>query len=203
VDPSASEPDPLGFAELPPLTPTAATALPPGIAVPPTDPTPGSATPAPGKAGISVDRKQWKTNFAAFTANISVAADPTGKPLVNWGELRELGEINDIVVGQKSPEPPARSPEAESPAALSEKIGDLHWQLVVDKVEEAPGGLGVVSFHPVDLPKPLEFHAVLDETEDLQKWVKLKPGAAVAVSARLSITEPYKITAKVKLADAK
>jgi hypothetical protein len=202
VDPSASEPDPLGFAELPPVTPTAGSPLPPGIAIPPTDTAAGTAPPAPGKAGNSADRKQWKTSLAAFTANISVAADPAGKPLVNWGALRELGEINDIVVGQRSPEPPARSPEAESPAAISEKIGDLHWQLVVDKVEDAPGGLAVVTFHPVDLPKPLEFRAVLDDTEDVQKWVKVKPGA-VPVSVRLSIPEPYKILAKVKLADAK
>jgi hypothetical protein len=126
-----------------------------------------------------------------------------GKPIVNWGELRELGEMNDIVVGQRSAEPPIRSPEAETPAAISERLGDMHWQIVVDRVEEAPGGLVVPSFHPVELAKPLELHFALDDTEDVQKWAKLAPGSSVNVLARLSISEPYKIMAKVKLADAK
>ena len=132
-----------------------------------------------------------------------MGTDPTGKPLVDWGELRELREMNDIVVAQRGPEPPARSPEAESPAAISERLGDMHWQIVVDKVDEAPGGLVVPSFHPVELAKPVEFHIALDDTEDVQKWARIPPGAKVNVSARLSISEPYKVTAKVKLADAK
>lgn len=165
----------------------------------------GAPAPAPGpsKAGGSADRKQWKTNLAVFTANIKAEADPSGKPSVDWGELRELREMNDIFVAQQSPEPPVRSPEAESPAGISERIGDVHWQIVLDKVEDAPGGLVIPSFHPVDLAKPVEIHFVLDETDDAQKWAKLPPGAAVAVTARLSMTEAYKITAKVKLAGTK
>ena len=168
-------------------------------------PAAGGPAPAPGpsKAGASDDRKQWRTNLAAFAANINAGTDPAGKPLVDWGELRELREMNDILVAQQGPEPPARSPEAESPAAISERLGDMHWQIVVDKVEAGPGGLVIPSFHPVDLAKPVEFHIALDETDDLQKWAKLPPGSAVAVTARLSITEPYKITAKVKLAGTK
>jgi hypothetical protein len=167
------------------------------------NPAAGSPAPDPNKAGDAIDRKQWRTNFAAFAANISVAADPTGKPQVDWGELRELREINDIVVSQRSPEPPARSPEAESPAAISERLGDMHWRIVVDKIEEAPGGLVIPSFHPVDLPKPVELRLALDDTEDVRKWTGIRPGAMVDVTARLSITEPYKVTAKVKLADTK
>jgi hypothetical protein len=170
--------------------------------MPPVVSTPASA-PGSSKAGGSGDQKQWKTNLAAFAANIKVGADPNGKPSVDWGELRELREMNDIFVAQQSPEPPARSPEAESPAGISERIGDVHWQIVLDKVEDAPGGLVIPSFHPVDLAKPVEIRFVLDETDDAQKWAKLPPGAPVAVTARLSMTEPYKITAKVKLAGAK
>jgi hypothetical protein len=204
VDPSASEPDPLGFAELPPVTPGPGGAPPAGPgSLPPTSPAADGPGPVPNKAASSADRKQWRTNLASFAANISVATDPTGKARIDWGELRELGEMNDIAVAMRGPEPPTRSPEAETPAAISERLGDMHWQLVVDKVEDAPGGLVVPSFHPVDLPKPLEFRVVLDDTEDVQKWAKLPPGAMVPVSARLSISEPYKITAKVKLADAK
>jgi hypothetical protein len=206
ADASALEPDPIGFAELPPITPTAVGAPPTGPgSLPPA--TPAAAGPAPvqvpSKAGNSSDRKQWRTSLAAFASNITAGTDPTGKPLVNWGELRELREMNDIAVAQRSPEPPARSPEAESPAAISERLGDMHWQLVVDKVDEAPGGLVVPSFHPVDLAKPVEIHVVLDETEDVQKWSRITPGSTVNVSARLSISEPYKLTAKVKLAGAK
>jgi hypothetical protein len=204
VDPSASEPDPLGFAELPPVTPATAPAPPAGPgSLTPMSPAAGGPAPVPSKAGDAVDRKQWRTNFAAFAANISVAADPTGKPAVDWGELRELREINDIVVAQRSPEPPARSPEAESPAAISERLGDMHWRIVVDKIEEAPGGLVIPSFHPVDLPKPVEFRLALDDTENVRKWTGVRPGAVVDITARLSITEPYKVTAKVKLADTK
>jgi hypothetical protein len=207
VDTSASEPDPIGFAELPPITPSATATAPAGPGavpgIPVVIPTAGTTTPSPTRPGGSVDRKQWRNNLAAFAANINAGTDPTGKPIVDWGELRELREMNDIVVGQRSPEPPARSPEAETPAAISERLGDMHWQIVVDKVEEAPGGLVVPSFHPVELAKPLEIHLALDDAEDVQKWAKLAPGTSISVSARLSITEPYKITAKVKLADAK
>lgn len=204
IDPSASEPDPIGFAELPPVTPTAAAGPPAGPGSPlPTSPEAGAPAPVPGKAGSSVDRKQWRTNVAAFAANISAGADPTGKPLVDWGELRELREMNDILVAQQGPEPPARSPEAESPVAISQRIGDVHWQLVIEKVDQAPGGLVTPTFQPVDVAKPVEFHITLDDTEDLQKWVRIPPGAKVNVTARLWIIEPYKVMAKVKLADAK
>jgi hypothetical protein len=207
ADPSASEPDPLGFAELPAVAPPAAgpPQAGPGGVLPtaPAGPAAGSPTPMPTKPGTADERKQWRTNLASFAANISVGTDPMGKPAIDWGELKELREINDILVAQQGPMPPARSPEAESPAAISERIGDLHWQIVVDKVENAPGGLVIPTFHPVELAKPVEFHIALDDAEDLQKWAKLPPNAAVAVTARLSITEPYKITAKVKLADAK
>jgi hypothetical protein len=37
----------------------------------------------------------------------------------------------------------------------------------------------------------------------VRKWSGVRPGAMVDVTARLSITEPYKVTAKVKLADTK
>ncbi len=166
---------------------------------------PAAATPAPSaeKAKGAVDPKQWRNNFAAFAANINVGTDPSGKPLVNWGELRELREMNDIVVAQGTPGAPPRSPEAETPAAISERLGDLHWQIVVDKVEEAPGGLVIPSFHPVDVTKPVEVHIVLDEGEDTRKWAKLAPGSPISVTTRLTISEPFKITAKVKLADAK
>ncbi len=195
---------PLGFAELPPITPSAAGAGPAGLdGIPPTGPAAASLAAVPTKPGSASDRKQWRNNLAVFAANIRVGTDPAGQPMVDWGELRELREMNDIVVAQRSPEPPARSPEAETPAAISERLGDMHWQLVVDKVEEAPGGLIVPTFHPVDLAKPLELHIALDETEDAQKWAKLAPGSSVKVSARLSISEPYKIMAKVKLDDAK
>lgn len=206
ADASASEPDPIGFAELPPVTPTAAAAPPTGPgSLPPASPEGAGAPPVqvPTKAGGSADRKQWRTSLASFAANISGGTDPTGKPQVDWGELRELREMNDIAVAQRSPEPPARSPEAESPAAISERLGDMHWKVVVDKVDEAPGGVVIPSFHPVDLAKPVELHIALDDAEDLQKWAKLAPGTAVDVSARLSISEPYKVTAKVKLAAAK
>ena len=120
ADPSASEPDPLGFAELPPVTPPLSVAPPAGPGSTPRRRVPRLQRRAgPGKAGGSADRKQWKTNFAAFTANISVGSDPSGEPLVDWGELRELREINDIVVASEARNPPARSPEAESPAAIS------------------------------------------------------------------------------------
>jgi len=207
ADASSSEPDPIGFAELPPVTPTAAAAPPTGPGtLPPANPEaagPPAPAPAPAKAGGSADRKQWRTSLASFAANISGGTDPSGKPQVDWGELRELREMNDIAVAQRSPEPPARSPEAESPAAISERLGDMHWKLVVDKVDVAPGGLIIPSFHPVDLAKPVELHIALDDTEDVQKWAKLAPGTAVDVSARLSISEPYKVMAKVKLAEAK
>jgi hypothetical protein len=207
ADPSASEPDPLGFAELPAVA-LPATGPPqagPGGVLPTAPPTapPGRPAPVPAKTGSADERKQWRTNLASFAANISVVTDPMGKPAVDWGELKELREINDILVAQQGPMPPTRSPEAESPAAIAERIGDVHWQIVVDKVENAPGGLVIPSFHPVELAKPVEFHIALDDAEDLQKWAKLPPNAAVGVTARLSITEPYKITAKVKLADAK
>jgi hypothetical protein len=84
----------LGFAELPPVTPPAAPAPPAGPgSLTPMSPAAGGPAPVPSKAGDAVDRKQWRTNFAAFASNISVAADPTGKPSVDWGELRELREI--------------------------------------------------------------------------------------------------------------
>ena len=204
VDPSASEPDPLGFAELPPVTPSAAPGPPagPGGVLPSV---PAASAPArdPSKGESAVDRRQWRTNLAAFAANISGRTDPAGKAVVDWGELRELREMNDIVVSQQSPEPPARSPEAESPAAISERLGDIHWRVVVDKVEQAPGGLVIPSFHPVDVAKPVEIRIALDETEDVQKWARIPPGTAVNVSGRLSIPEPYKVTAKVKLAEAR
>jgi len=172
----------------------------PEAAGPPTAPV---QAPVPTKAGNSADRKQWRISLTSFAANISAGTDPSGKPLADWGELREVREMNDIAVAQRSPEPPARSPEAESPAAISERLGDLHWKVVVDKVDVAPGGLIIPSFHPVNVAQPVELHLALDDTEDVQKWAKLAPGTAVDVSARLSISEPYKVTAKVKLAEAK
>jgi len=207
ADPSASEPDPIGFAELPAVAPPAAAApqAGPGAVLPTAPPTgPGAGpAPAPAKTGSADERKQWRTNLALFAANISVGTDPMGKPSVDWGELKELREINDILVAQQGPMPPARSPEAESPAAIAERIGDVHWQVVVDKVDDAPGGLVIPSFHPVELAKPVELRIALDDAEDLQKWAKLPPNTTVSVTARLSISEPYKVTAKVKRADAK
>jgi hypothetical protein len=207
ADPSASEPDPLGFAELPAVAPSVPAGPQGGPSgAPPKAPTTGSdASPAPmpAKTGSAEERKQWRTNLASFASNITVSTDPAGKPFVDWGELKELREINDILVAQQGPMPPTRSPEAESPAAISERIGDVHWQIVVDKVDDAPGGLVIPSFHPVELAKPVEIRIVLDDAEDLQKWAKLPANTTVGVTARLSLTEPYKITAKVKRADAK
>src|SRR5262249_22255965 len=149
------------------------------------------------------DPNKWKMDFASFVANIKVTTDPTGKQVVDWGNMKEVREMNDILLAQQSPESPARSPEAESPAAISERLGDLHWQVVVDRVDDAPGGLVVPSFHPVEVPQPVDLKVTLDETDDMQKWAKIPPNSSVKVLARLSMRAPYQILAKVKLAEAK
>jgi hypothetical protein len=224
-DPSASEPDPIGFAELPPVTPAAPGAGPAGPAgpggvpaagpgnvpaagregAPPAASAPAAASPIPGPAGAAdaAGGDKWKSDLASFIANIKVTTDPAGKQVVDWGPMKEVREMNDILLAQQSPESPARSPEAETPAAVAERLGDLHWQIVVDRVDNAPGGLVIPSFHPVDVPQPVEMKITLDETDDLQKWAKLSPNSPVKVLAHLSMRAPYQIVAKVKLVDTK
>jgi hypothetical protein len=193
-DPSESEPDPLGFAELPPValaTPAGPGAVPvfPGIAA-------GAAS-SEQPAG-AVDRKHWRNSFAAFVANIKTGTDPSGKPQVDWGELRELGAMNELAAAQ-GPDAPRPSPEAETASAISERLGDVHWQLVVAKVEEAPGGTLSPQFRMEQLPKPLEMTATVDPAENPQRWATIAPGTPVRVVGRLIITEPYKITLKLRM----
>lgn len=218
-DPSASEPDPLGFAELPPVSPPAGSGvntgpLTPGpSAGPPQNPGPSSgppptpapvATPNAGEAGSAgATGKQWRNDIGAFAASITAGTDPNGKPIIHWGELKELGQMNDLVAAQRAPGATPTSPEGETPATISNRLGDMHWQLTAEKVEAAPGGLVNVEFRTVDLPKPLQIHFAVDDSDDLQKWAKIPAGTAVNVIARLTITEPNKIVAKVKLADGK
>ncbi|HVT29170.1 MAG TPA: hypothetical protein VHE81_14235 [Lacipirellulaceae bacterium] len=196
-DPSASEPDPLGFAE---LTPVAAPVVAgPGAA--PLPPSAGSVVPKALPPAGPVDRTQWRTNIAAFVANISVSTDPTGNPTVNWGELRELREMNDLAMARQTPV--GRSTTTDSTDAISKRLGEVHWHLILEKVEPAPGGMVNIQFRSPELPKPVELHIALDDGADSRKWATIAPGTSVNVNGRLIINEPNVITAKVKPADAK
>jgi hypothetical protein len=204
-DPSASDPDPLGFAELPPVA-----GGPPGVGAPIG---PGSNSPEPGiGAGVAppvpgqptagqptgvADPKQWRTDFAAFVANIKVEKDPIGQPVVTWGELRDLGSMNQFVTTHKVPNAPA-SPEEESPATISQRLGDVHWQLPIEKVEQSPMGIEPHFMMPA-LPKPFAIQFALADGERAENWTKLAPGTPAAFTGRLLMTEPYKIVVKVKL----
>ncbi len=167
----------------------AAAAVPPGA----------FAVPTAGLPAGKVDRTQWRTNFDSFLANLTVRSDPSGTAQVDWGELGELREMNDFALGRGNTAA-TPSPEAETPAAIAERLGDIHWQLVVEKVEPTPGGGVDLHFRVPELPKPLEIHIALDDTENRQNWSNVAPGTAVNVITRLTINEPFKITAKVRMA---
>lgn len=209
-DPSASEPDPLGFAELPPVAagPAGPGAISPeqnpgaGIAPPiPGQPAPGQPTPgqpAPGQNLGAADPKQWRTDFAAFVGNLKVEVDPIGQPVVQWGELREVGNMNSFVLKHKDPASPA-SPEEENPATISQRLGDVHWLLPLEKVEKNASGAIEPRFIIPPLPKPLTVQFALADGESAENWTKLAPGTPAAVTGRLLISEPNKILVKVKL----
>jgi hypothetical protein len=108
--------------------------------------------------------------------------------------MGELKAMNDAVIAPKG------GPEAETPAALSERLGDLHWKLLLDKVQELPGGMVDVQFHMPSLPKPVTMQIALGPAEPLPKWAALKSGATADVTARVTIDAPNKISVKVKLA---
>jgi hypothetical protein len=191
-DPSASEPDPLGFAELPAVA----------------APAPGAASPANPLTAIrpanraqdaaKADKTKWREDLNSFAANFQVTNDAAGKPQIDWGQLGELRKLNELVTAQRGPEPPAQSPESETPAAISSRLGEVHWQLAVAKTDQAPGGILVPIFAEPSLPKPLEMHIALDEAENVQQWSDIKSNDKVKVIGRITISEPNKITVKVR-----
>jgi hypothetical protein len=112
--------------------------------------------------------------------------------------MKELREMNELAVAMSTPGAPPAPPEAQSSAAMSERVGDLHWELLVLTVRR-PGGEIEPQFVHILTPAPIELNFVLDDKEDRQKWARVSPGRNVKVVGRLSINEPNKIIAKIRL----
>jgi hypothetical protein len=135
----------------------------------------------------------------AFSAHLKSNTDPNGNEVVNWGEMTELREMNDVAIAKSAP---GAAPEsgAEQTEAISQRLGEMHWQLQLLRVVRGPGP---DDFNPqfvhVLVPNPLQMQFLLDEKEDRQKWAALAPGSTVKVAARLIINEPNKIVAKIRL----
>ena len=185
--PGADSEDPLGFAEVE-LGPA------PDASGLPVFPSAGGFS-VPVVTEGTVEQAPWRTSYADFVANLSVAASPTGEPAVRWGELRELEQVNAMADTMGSPEF-----DMATFSEASKRLGQVRWQLDFLQMEPSEDGGMKPQFQVQELPQPLEIKFELADPQSAPDWTALPPGTTADVVGQLTIEQPNKITVRVRLA---
>jgi hypothetical protein len=193
VPDGSDDPDPLGFADLANELSATPTGENPGL-------TGGgraalySRASETGSDGGSIDRTQWQTNYAAFRANLMTSQGAGGALIVDWGELADLRQMNELAeASTRDRADPSRSGVAE----IADRIGEVQWQGPFAGVGEASEGRKEILFDLPPISPPLKLRFFVDERE-IEPWMALRPGSPVQFTGRFDIRQPLEIQVLVR-----
>jgi hypothetical protein len=217
VPDGSDDPDPLGFADLANELAAAPTGENPGLtgggraaiygasseAPPDAVPADGGRAAIYGRAsdagsdGGSIDRTQWQTNYAAFRANIMTSQGAGDALIVDWGELADLRQMNELAEASiRNRSDPSRSGSSE----IADRIGEVQWEAPFTGVGETIEGRKEILFDLPPVSQPLNVRFFVDERE-IDPWMALRPGTPVRFAGRFDIRQPLEIQVIVRKLD--
>jgi hypothetical protein len=196
VPDGSDEPDPLGFADLANELAAAPTRENPGLTGGGRAALYARASQAGNDSG-SIDRTQWQMNYAAFRANIMTSQGAGGALIVDWGELADLRQMNELAeASTRDRSDPSRSGITE----IVDRIGEVQWEGPFASVGEASEGRREILFDLPPIATPLTLRFFVDERE-IEPWMALRPGTPVRFAGRFDIRQPLEIQLIVRKID--
>jgi hypothetical protein len=152
---------------------------------------------AAGNDGSSIDRTQWQTNYAAFRANLMTSQGAGGALIVDWGELADLRQMNELAeASTRDRSDPSRSGVAE----IADRLGEVQWDAPFAGIGETIDGRKEILFDLPPLSSPLKARFFVDERE-IEPWMALRPGTPVRFAGRFDIRQPLEIQVLVRMLD--
>jgi hypothetical protein len=200
VPDGSDDPDPLGFSDLASELAAAPAVENPGLSAggPPATPSAAGSGPAGAdRDSGSIDQTQWRTNYAAFRANVTTSQGAGGALIVDWGELADLRQMNETAeTTLRDRSDPYRSGISE----IADRIGEVQWAGAFAGLGELVEGKQEVKFNLPPISPPLKLRFFVYESE-ASSWSALRPGEQVRFAGRFDIRQPLEIELIIRKLD--
>jgi hypothetical protein len=154
----------------------------------------GNARPIDGGPEGAIDRTQWRTSYQAFRANIIAHQGADGNLAVEWGELADLGQMNEAAQASRRD---GGDPYGSNVSTIAERIGDVQWEAAFDGMEPPQEGSQEVRFALPPVAAPLKLRFLIYESE-ADQWSALRTGEQVRFAGRFEIATPGEIIVRVR-----
>jgi hypothetical protein len=204
-----SEPDPLGFGELPPAPAANAAAfdvIVPAAEANAADPPPVDRLTIPGATPAGTvgprdefelgegDPVQWQKSYADFRENFLVDASSGHVDWKNLDALRIMGEA--AAPGITGPEAEAAQQRA---ASLAASLGEVRWEATFLAMQPAEGHV-LILFDVPPLPMPIQIEFWLEQRDraTAAEWPQFSRGDRVSFTGRLAMNGPTAIVVNVR-----
>jgi hypothetical protein len=139
--------------------------------------------------------ESWPTSYEAFRANFSVE-QRDGRPQVDWGTLRTLQQVHDVLYNADGQSHVPGPLEATNLALQMASVGEFTWEAELTRpVADDDEWADRLDLPP--LPEPLSLQLVLDQ--DSGDWQRLRVGDRVRLTGRFTaFAGQYKIVAAIR-----